>query len=82
MELSSELLPLNLKQIDVEIINLQNEFDNSLCDSSVKANCRVCLEKAPLNKMCNIFDTVKLVHISDMIMSCASVQVIVTFLLF
>lgn len=74
MELSEELASLNLKQIEVEIIEVQNEFQTSYCDNNT-TTCRICLERSHLNKMCSIFDPVKPVHIYSMIMSCASVQV-------
>lgn len=76
MDLHEELASLQLKQIDVEIIEVQNGFENSLDGCNAMAECRVCLEKCHLNKMCNIFDPVKQLDICHMIMSCASVQVI------
>lgn len=74
MELNGNIVSLNLKQI-VEVIEIKNEFDTSICGSSSTAKCRVCLEKCNVNKMCSIFDTIKTMNICDMIMSCASVQV-------
>lgn len=76
MELNVELASLNLKELDVEIIKVQKDFDSSFCGSSAVAVCRVCLDKCHLNKMCNIFDSFKPMHICDMIMTFAAVQVI------
>lgn len=79
MELNEEFA-LALKPFDPAIV--QDELHNCLRDDSILAMCRICLEKSELNKMCNIFDPIKPVHIYNMIMSCASVQVTIAFNIF
>lgn len=60
---------INLKPIQSEIVNFY-------CDNNLELLCRVCLERIELDrKMCNIYETAKSVHISTMIMACATVQV-------
>lgn len=57
---------------------LQDDFLDYYCDINENPLCRVCLERSqPDEKMFNIFEELqcKSLHISTMIMSCASVQV-------
>lgn len=67
---------MELRTVEDRLKPIQQELVDYYCDINLSTMCRVCLEKnQPNKKMCNIFEAAKPMHICNMIMSCASVQV-------